>query len=240
MTIEELIQEFPECERIKREDIAECITKSMTEEKFYQEAADKIWKKVHELYPHYEGRYDKNNAEQNAYRSYFACNYATGSPSRFDEWRKTFETEFINQHGQVHTFEEACQIAADEWTRMIFGNHIQNNGDRSENGCLAMMLGTLAKDKAKSGIGGETVEKFRKLCKEYYLGGCIYVDEEYGKMKIEPYSDYGPNDALGSLLEQAGVPYDRIGSITPWKTGITVDKRDNSVRIQGYQTARYL
>ena len=240
MTIDELIQAFPECERIKREDIAECITKAMTEEKFYQEAANKIWEKAHELYPHYKGIYDGNNAEQNAYRSYFVYNYATGSLSRFDEWMKTFETEFIARHGYIHTFEEACQIAADEWTRMIFGNHIQNNGDRSENGCIAMMLGTLAKDKASSGIGDDTVEKFRKLCKEYYLGGCIYEDEEYGKMKIEPYSDYGPNAALGSLLEQAGVPHDRIGSITPWKTGININKRDNSVCVRGYQTARYL
>lgn len=240
MTIDELIQAFPECEKIKREDIAECITKAMTEEKFYQEAVDKIWKKAHELYPHYEGRYDENDAEQNAYRSYFVRDYATGGLSRFDEWRKTFETEFIAQHGHVHTFEEACQIAADEWTRMIFGNHIQNNGDRSENGCIAMMLGTLAKGKASSGIGDETVEKFRKLCKEYYLGGCIYEDDKYGKMKIEPYSDYGPNAALGSLLEHADVPHDRIGSITPWKTGIYINKRDNSVCVRGYQTARYL
>lgn len=235
MTIEELIQAFPECEKIKREDIAECITKAMTEEKFYQEAADKIWKKAHELYPHYEGRYDENDAEQNAYRSYFVFGV-----TRFDEWMETMRQMFVDMHGQVHTFEEACQIASDEWTRMIFGNHIQNNGDRSENGFIAMMLGTLAKDKAKSSISAETVEKFRKLCKEYYLDGCIYVDEEYGKMKIEPYSDYGPNDALGSLLEQAGVPHDRIGSITPWKTGITINNRDNSVCIRGYQTVRYL
>lgn len=240
MTIDELIQTFPECEKIKRENIAECITKAMTEEKFYQEAADKIWEKAHELYPRYEGRYDENNAEQNAYRSYFVCDYATGGVTRFDEWMETMRQLFVDMHGQVHTFEEACQIASDEWTRMIFGNHIQNNGDRSENGCIAMMLGTLAKDKAKSSIGAETIEKFRKLCKEYYLGGCIFEDKEYGKMKIEPYSDYGPNTALGELLVQAGVSPDRIGSITPWKTGININKRDNSVCVRGYQTKRYL
>ena len=33
MTTEELIQAFPECEKIKREDIAECITKAKTPEK---------------------------------------------------------------------------------------------------------------------------------------------------------------------------------------------------------------
>lgn len=239
MTIEELIQTFPECEKIKREDIAECITKAMTEERFYAEASDKVYHKAHELWPYQRGLKD-DDPERVAYGAYFWGDILKGVVSPFKEWLITFETEFIAQHGYVHTFEESCQMAADEWTRMIFGNHIQNNGDRSENGCIAMMLGTLVKDKASSGIGDDTVEKFRKLCKEYYLGGCIYEDEKYGKMKIEPYSDYGPNDALGSLLEQAGVPHDRIGSITPWKTGIYINKRDNSVCVRGYQTERYL
>lgn len=240
MTIEQLINEFPECEKIKREDIAECITKAITEEKFYREAVDKIWNKAHQLYPHYEGRYDENNAEQNAYRSYFIRDYTTGGDSRFDEWIEKMKQLFIVLHGQVHTFEEACQIAADEWARMIFGNHVQNNGDKSDAGGLAMVLGTLAKDKANSGIGSETVEKFRKLCKEYYLGGCIYEDKEYGKIRDEPYCDYSPNMPLARLLEQAGVPDDRIGRIAPWKTGININKRDNSVCVRGYQTARYL
>jgi len=123
---------------------------------------------------------------------------------------------------------------------MIFGNHLQDNGDQSEAGFIGMMLGTLAKDKARSGLGNEIVEKFRTLCKAYYLGGCIYVDEKFGKMKLVPYSDYGPNSALGWLLEQAGVPHDRIGSIAPWKTGITINKRDNSVCVGSYQKQKYL
>ena len=49
MTTDELIQAFPECEKIKREDIAECITKAMTEERFYNEASDKVYHKAHEL-----------------------------------------------------------------------------------------------------------------------------------------------------------------------------------------------
>ena len=55
MTTEELIQAFPECEKIKREDIAECITKAMTEERFYAEASDKIYSKAHELWPYQRG-----------------------------------------------------------------------------------------------------------------------------------------------------------------------------------------
>lgn len=239
MTNEELIQAFPECEKIKREDIAECITEAITEERFCAEASNKVYHKAHELWP-YQCGLKNDDPEFVARRAYFYYDILKRVKSPFNEWLKTFETEFINQHGQVHTFEEACQIASDEWTRMIFCNHVQNNGDQSDAGGLAMVLGTLAKGKASSGISSDIIEKFRKLCKEYYLGGCIYEDEEYGKMKIEPYCDYSPNTPLAKLLEQAGVPDDRIGRIAPWKTGININKRDNSVCIRGYQTVRYL
>jgi len=238
MTIEELIQEFPECEKIKREDIAEFITKAMTDEKFYEEATEKIWEKAHELWPN-EQELEREDPKRVAHRLYFYGDYS-GNESILHKWLTTFETEFITTHGQVHTFDEACQIVADEWTSMIFGNHLQDNGDQSEAGFLGMMLGTLAKDKARSGLGNEIVEKFRTLCKDYYLGGCIYVDEKFGKMKLVPYSDYGPNSALGWLLEQAGVPHDRIGNIAPWKTGITINKRDNSACVGSYQKQKYL
>jgi hypothetical protein len=45
---------------------------------------------------------------------------------------------------------------------------------------------------------------------------------------------------LDRLLEQAGVPNDSIGSICPWKTGITVDERDHTVIVRGYQKERYI
>ena len=103
-----------------------------------------------------------------------------------------------------------------------------------------MALGTLAKERAKRGISSEVIERFRKLCKEYYLGGCRYEESKYGWRKSEPYCDYGPNDALGRLLEQAGVPNDSIGCIAPWKTGITIDERDHAVIVRGYQKERYI
>ena len=239
MTTEELIQAFPECEKIKREDIAECITKAMTEERFYAEASDKIYHKAHELWPYQRGLKD-DDPERVAYKAYFWGDILKGVVAPFKEWQQTFEAEFIAQHGQVRTFDEACQTAADEWARMIFGNHVQNNGDQSDAGGLAMVLGTLAKDKASSGISSDIIEKFRKLCKEYYLGGCRYKEDKYGWMESNPHCDYGPNGALSRLLDQAGVPHDRFGSICPWKTGITINQRDNSVCVHGYQTARYI
>jgi hypothetical protein len=239
MATDELIQAFPECEKIKREDIAECITKAMTEERFYAEASNKVYRKANELWPYQCGLKD-DDPERVARRAYFFYDIQKGVKSPFNEWLKTFETEFIAQHGQVRTFDEACQTAADEWARMIFGSHVQNNGDQSDAGGLAMVLGTLAKSKASSGISSDTIEKFRKLCKEYYLGGCRYKEDKYGWMESVPHCDYGPNGALSRLLDQAGVPHDRIGSICPWKTGITINRRDNSVCVHGYQTERYM
>ena len=239
MTTEELIQAFPECEKIKREDIAECITKAMTEERFYAEASDKVYRKACELWPYQRGLKD-DDPERLARIAYFWGGIVKGVEAPFMKWQETFETEFIAQHGQVRTFDEACQAAADEWARMIFGNHIQNNGDQSSAGGLAMVLGTLAKDKASRGISSDTIEKFRKLCKEYYLGGCRYKEDKYGWMESIPHCDYGPNDALSDLLNQAGVPHDRFSIICPWKTGITINQRDNSVCVHGYQTARYI
>ena len=230
MTTEELIQAFPECEKIKREDIAECITKAMTEERFYAEASDKVCRKANELWPYQRGLKD-DDPERVAYMAYFYGDIRNGVEAPFEKWQETFKTEFID---------EACQTAADEWARMIFGNHVQNNGDQSDAGGMAMVLGTLAKDKASSGISSDTIEKFRKLCKEYYLGGCRYKEDKYGWMESTPHCDYGPNGALSLLLDQAGVPHDRFGSICPWKTGITINHRDNSVCIHGYQTARYI
>lgn len=242
MTNEELIQAFPECEKIKREDIAECIIKAMDEEKFYSEASNKVYRKAHELYPMYKGRYDENDAEQNAYREYFWGNYANGSKSPFKNWLEVMEREFIACHGDVHTFDEACQIAADEWMRMIFGKHIQDNGDRTGGSDLAMMMGTALKQGAREGYGEDVVEKARTLMKEFYLADCILEDGEDKERKYSqpPYCDYGPNTALFNILTKAGVSERDANNICPWKTGITIDKKDNSVVVRGYQTERYL
>ena len=71
----------------------------------------------------------------------------------------------------------AEQQAADEWVRMIFGNHVQNNGDQSDAGGLAMALGTLAKDKASSGYGKDVIDKFRSLMADHYRNGCRWKSE---------------------------------------------------------------
>lgn len=240
MTVEELIQTFPECDKIKREDMAECITKAMKEERFYNEASDKIYRKAHELYPIPGGRYEKNYPGQKEYWLYFSGNFYEGIESPFRNWIKNFETEFIAQHGQVRSFNEACQTAADEWARMIFGNHVQNNGDQSQAGGLAMAIGTLVKDKAKGGYGKDVIDTFRSLMAEHYRGGCRWKSESGTEYRDEPDVDYNPSPSLFGLLVKAGCKEEDANYMCPWKTGITIDWRDNSVCVRGYQTVRYL
>lgn len=236
MTNKELIETFPECERIKREQVSPVMEQVMNEAESYRQVAwmmrnalaEKYWPKPSEF---------RSEAGQEWYH-YFYGDYETRQKD-FEKWTDLLEEEYLRRNGERHTLDEACQIAADEWTRMIFGNHVQNNGDQSNAGGMAMVLGTLAKDRAKSGIDGKTIERFRQLCKEYYLGGCIY-ESEYGKNKETPYCDYHPNAPLADLLLKAGMPKDSVGCICPWKTGIIIDDREHSVIVRGYQTENYL
>ena len=238
MTNEELTAAFPECERIKREQVAPFVEQVFNEVESWRQIGYKMKLLCQELWPkpEYVKWEDPKHLEWN---HYFYGDY-NSHQREFDHWTKLLKNEYLQQTGERRTMDEACQIAADEWAMMIFGNHIQDNGDQSDAGGMAMVLGTLVKDKTKRGISSEVIEQFRKLCKEYYLGGCRYNDGKYGWVKSEPYCDYGPNSALDRLLEQAGVPNDSIGSICPWKTGISVDERDHAVIVRGYQTERYI
>lgn len=239
MTTEELIQAFPECEKIKREDIAECITKAMTEERFYAEACDKVCRKANELWPYQRGL-KNDDPERMAYMAYFYGDIMEGVEAPFNKWQETFKTEFIAQHGQVRTFDEACQTAADEWARMIFGNHFQNNGDQSDAGGPTMVLGTLVKDKANSGYGKNVIDKFRSLMADHYRGGCRWKGDGGTEYRDVPGVDYRPSVSLLGLLVKAGCKEDDANYMCPWKTGITFDQRDNSVCVRGYRTARYM
>ena len=238
MTNEELVAAFPECEHIKREHVAPLVERVFAECKTYREIHSVVWYYLTDLWPKPKGvKWDDPIRQE--WSDYIVGNYKTDMRP-IPEWTKRLEDEFFARNGELHTLEEACQLAADEWARMIFGNHVQNNGDKSDAGGMAMVLGTLAKDKASRGIDSKVVEKFRELCKEFYLSGCRVDEDKYGWRKDEPYCDYHPNESLSNLLLKAGVPEKSIGSICPWKTGITINERDHSVRIGGYQTERFI
>jgi len=230
MDIKELIGMFQECEKVRRTDMEGCITDAVNNERFYAEAMNKLWLRLYELFP-YKG--DKD--EKEAYKAYFD-NYDKGS---LHEWMELFKLEFRNKHGVLRTFDEACELAAEKWARKIFGTHVQYNGDQSETGGMTMVLGTLAKEKAKEGLKQGVDEKFKALMRDYYRGGCKYTDEK-NTSTVVPYCDYGPNHALFDILVKAGVGEKDANFICPWKTGISIDTFDNSVCITGYQTAKYI
>ena len=162
MTNEELIQAFPECEKIKRDDMRQCIIEAMEKEQFYSTARSKVNKKAHALWPH-KREWRDLNPEFEAYKQYFWSDWPRKAP--FDEWLMKLEDEFIERHGQAHTFDEACQLAADEWVRMIFGHHMQDNGDKSDAGGMGMLLATLVKDRLRRNIkAGVPRESIGDIC----------------------------------------------------------------------------
>lgn len=239
MTSEELIQAFPECEKVKRDDMRQCIIEAMEQERFYSQAVDKIYRKAQELFPYCGGCYDEDNPEQNAYRAYFQGDWKNGWESPFGGFLETFEQEFIARHGLVHTKEEACRIAADKWVDMIFGHHAQDNGDDSSSGAVGMMLGTMVKEEARERYGEDVVSKAHELIEKFYMNDCII---EGGIFKFpHPLScDYSPDQNLFDILVEAGVSERDAAYICPWKTLIVIDKKDNSVCLRGYRTARYI
>lgn len=237
MTNEQLAAAFPECERIKKEQVVPFVEQVFNEVESWRQIGCKMKLLCQDLYPKPKGVKWEDPLYQE-WNHYFYGDYKTDQKD-FDNWTDLLKNEYLQRTGERRTMDEACQIAADEWARMIFGNHIQGNGDKSYAGGMAMVLGTLVKDKDSRGISSEVIEKFRKLCKEYYLGGCRREDE-YGWTKSEPYCDYHPNSALADLLLEAGVPEDSVGNICPWKTGITVDERDHAVIVRGYQKERFI
>ena len=223
---------FPECEKIKREDMRECLTSALEGERFYRDASNKMWRRAYELFPPYKGRYDRDDPGQNAYRAFFHGD-GSGAPP-FAQWVRKVEDEFLARHGTVRSFGEACRLAADKWAEMIFGHHVQDNGDDSPAGGLGMTLGTMAKEMAMESCGEEERERFRSLMREYYEGGCMYESEGLS-CRMTPYCDYHPNSSLEEMLVRAGVRPLHADVMCPWKTGVESDPRDNSVVVRGYQ-----
>lgn len=237
MTNEELVGKFPECPQIKRDDIRPLIEQVFAECKVYREIYNVVMKFCRKLYPE-PARYNSEDPECEAWYNYFCGDYDTKQYD-FKNWIEAIEQEFLVRTGQRRTFEEACRIAAEEWSSMIFDRHVQDNGDKSEGGFFTMMLATINKADAAKEIEINVPDKFKELMTEYYLSGCKYKGT-YGEFESEPYSDYGPNAALADILTKAGVPQLKLSVICPWKTGIHVDSRDGTVVVRGYQKERYI
>lgn len=238
MTNKEIINAFPECDRIKKADIAECVNRLFDEVKFYNEIGDFLIEYCSTLWPEPTNwRADRTDIDE--WLHYFHGNYKT-KDYRFREWRKIIQKEFVARHGQHRTYDEACQLAADEWARMIFGSHMQDNGDKSSEGFFGNMLATVVKNECSSGYGQDVIDRFRAAIKRHYLGDCFFESAEYGRFRDIPDCDYHPSYSLRKALSDAGCEDKDIGYMCPIKTAIIIDKIDNSVCVRGYRTERYM
>ena len=232
-TNEELLAMMPEHKRVDREYMKGAIDFIMEKMPCYQDIDGYIKQCCSEAFPRPTNEQYRSRDEYcEEYRKYF---YGDD----YYKFSNAVQSEFLHRKGTRRSYEEACQIAADKWVEMIFGTHIQDNGDRTGGSEMAMMLGTIIKDEAQKRCKQEVPEKARELLKKFYLGGCM-CKGSYGDFSCAPYSDYGPNTPLYDILVEAGVDGCDAGKITPWKTGIEIDENDNAVMLQGYQTLEYI
>lgn len=178
---------------------------------------------------------------------YQCCNYCNLSKN----WAKV--------NGMAHTAEEAAKIAADKWCELIFDWHLQDNGALNENhggGFPACALATILGENAKKDITEEMKQKAHELFQEYYRRllhyGETYDMEDINWLKttlkskgneynwkygfsMDMYCDYDPSWALYLILENAGIPENKIRNICPWKTGISIRPEDYMVLYRTYQ-----
>ena len=237
----EIIDSFPECDKIKKSDIKNLVTELFVFAESYREIFDKVQEYCKKLWPRPE-RFVKNNIENIEYKKWFNYLYDTDDEYPFlYDWLKSFERKFIEIWGQKRTFEEACGIAADWWKIMIFEEINQDNGNNSVAGLFAKGLADTSKRRALANIDiTSTSLKFRDIMKDYYLNKCQYRYSGSYIGEMIPDVDYAPNICLVNALVDAGVPESEVGKICPWKTFIKVDEMDNSVIIRKYQKEEIL
>lgn len=233
MTIKkEMLDAFPECEKLKKEDMADALDKIFSGLESYNQ----VWSIVEDVV-------DKKNKfptdEKEKHEAYFAWR------NKYYNWIHDLKNAYIQEFGVKRSFEDACSMAADEWIRLIFDNGVQDNGDRSGYSDGLQCLGTYLKKSSIDRIGGEEglekiKENVRQKMYEYYLGGCRYTSNGgYTHSNVSPYCDYDPNMPLYDILNSAGIPEQDIFSICPWKTGVEVDTLDNSVIVSTYGKRKY-
>lgn len=58
--------------------------------------------------------------------------------------------------------------------------------------------------------------------------------------KFPEYRKIAAECGWAIAIHGSAVHDNSIGGICPWKTGITVDKRDHAVIVRGYQKERYI
>lgn len=247
---EELLDYFPEHEKVDKKVIKKMIEEMYDKCERYQEIYNYFEDYINTCFPGSDGQkcnYSREDPDYKEYTDYLYNHKIDGvAPNDYDlyTWTKYASASYLNIKGQKHTFEEACQLAANKWCEMIFNFHLQDNGAINEDhagGFWACALATAMKNDSIKEITEDVIKKVNEEFYKYYFNHCRYIDKEDGWTgHIEPYCDYGPNTPLYDILENGGVSKKHINSLCPWKTGIEIDENDNSVIIKGYQKRTYI
>jgi hypothetical protein len=235
--VEDLINSFPESDKVKKEDFSDIIKHIFNEMKSYREIWGYLSDALENIYPSpsnemWEEHWQKGGNDYCAkYKEY---------KDRFIHYVNNITKTFVAIKGKRHTYEDACSIAADEWVDLIFGSQLQDNGDRSEHSGMAMMLGTLLKYNAQERIPNfkELKPIVREKFYDYYHNGCL-CNYEGRTVFCTPDCDYHPNIALCEILKESGIPEKEIDSICPWKTSIRIDNEDYTVIIYKQEECIY-
>lgn len=246
MTNEEIINSFPECSRIKKENIAECINKLFDDIKYYQDIYNYIIGECNKYFPEPK----EDDWKSDYYKEYSDYFYGTIERTEngnfiehyeYSNWVHSIEDEFIYRNGWRRNFLEACNLAADEWTKRILGFHLQDNGALDEEHSFNMcMLGSYLKTLSSEKYDENTYKTLRENIKEYFLNGCKYKFSDGREHKAQLYCDYHPNSPLFDLLIKSGIDERDADNLCPWKTGIEIDYKDYAIIIKTYQKREYI
>lgn len=232
-----IIENFPECVRVKTSDVADDIIKIFNEAPDYQclrKNIAAVWQKYFPK-PTQEQWLKADGTDDDKY-----CREFINYEHEIFEWMKTVNDLYVGLNGPRRTYDEACEIAADEWMKKIFNIGLQDNGDYSGHSDNAIMLGSMLKLSAQERVSDKTKENVRNEFVKYYKQHCIHTDSKGFRLYCEPSCDYGPNVPLYDILKNGGVEDKDIRSICPWKTSIYIDEKDNAVVICGYQKEQYI
>jgi len=234
MDIEKFVNSFPECEKVKKEDIRPILTNVLSNAKNYHDIFENIMEEIGKLYP-------RNDSSEEYRKERYNYLYGSGYDENWNyinplgDWINTIQDEYIYENGKAHNILEAVDIAAKKWVELIFGFHIQDNGALGEShggGFPACAFGTILKDKSL-----ERLEDKEKISdKTYELIKEFYLNNRDKSLSV----DYGPCKNLHDILVSAGVNEKETSNICPWKTMISIDKRDNSVAYHTYGRVDYI
>lgn len=233
----DIIEYFPECNRVKTSDVADGIIKVFNEASEYQclhKNMNVVWQKYFPV-PTREQWSAVDGTDDDKY-----CREFIDYESEIFKWMKIVNDRYVAVNGTRRTYDEACEIAAGEWMKKLFNFGMQDNGDHSGHSDNIVMLGSMLKHSAQERVADETKENIRKEFVKYYKNHCIYTHNDGFKYYCAPSCDYDPNGPLYTILKNGGVEDKNIRSLCPWKTSISIDEKDNAVVVRGCKKEQYI